>query len=371
MRLDHRHLDDVESLPQGADLPLEQFPQPWSGLCADWFALTASEQWDDRLLPPAAAQLYGLPLPQQMPRPGQVAAWTHREWIGWAVGHGFEEVPRSKHAYQYRHRLVPALLLSMSSSPGDFRWSMATATDLRFSVDQAVKRLAANLHVACLAVAANVERHPSTAARERLRLLRDELLKAGDRDTALRWVAEHGDLTWERFDLVEPDPEGVGAMRSAFACLDKEFSLSPRAALRRLGYAQEEAALIAKRLASSTASDLLPGDLRGDLEELLDRLREEAAAEEQAKAAERARRESVPVATEPVPAVPAVDLQAELRQDLRRRLEVLRAAAESVGRGAGELIDLIDRAALVDPDEVARLRAENAELKKKRRKPAR
>ena len=187
MRIDPRHLDDVETLPEGVDLPPEQIPEPWRHITDDWYGMTAAESWDDRLLPPAAAAIFGLPMTHQMPRPGAVASWTHREWIGWATAHGFEEVPRSKHAYQYRHRLASWLLLSMSSSPGDHRWSMATATDLRFSVDAAIKRLGANLYIAVQVMATNTERHPSAAARERLRLLRQVLTEAStDRDAALR-----------------------------------------------------------------------------------------------------------------------------------------------------------------------------------------
>ncbi len=366
MRIGDRHLDDVEALPEGADLPVEQMEDPWYGICVDWFEATAAEQWDDLLLPPAAATIYGLPMPEQMPRPGQVAGWTHREWIGWAVAHGFEEVPRSKHAYQYRHRLAPALLLSMSSSPGDFRWSMATATDLRFAVDAMIKKLAANLYIAVQIVAANVERHPSGGARERLRLLRRELLAASDRETALRWVAEHGDLTWDRFDLVEPDAEAVGAIRAAVAALQKDFDLSPRAALRRLGYGQDEAALLAKRLSSSTVSDLLPGDLVEHLEELVDRLREERASEEAAKEALRAARP----ADAPVPAVEAasaVDPMALARQDLRKRLETLRAAAaeaaQAYDRALTGTIAAVEGMVLAPTEEVERLRQENAELR--------
>ncbi|MBA3845831.1 MAG: hypothetical protein H0X45_04180, partial [Planctomycetes bacterium] len=287
MRIDQRMLEDIESLPQGVDLPLERVPEPWAGICADWFDLTASEKFDDRLLPPAAAAMYGLPLPEHMPRPGAVASWDHREWIGWATANGFEEVPRSKHAYQYRHRLAPWLLLSMSSSPGDHRWAMATATDLRFAVGAAINRLGANLYVAIQAVSANTDRHPSAAARERLRLLRTMLVENRDRDAALRWVAVNGDVPWELFDRVEPDAVLVGEIRALFATLQKEFDLSPRAVLRRAGYDQDEAALLAKRLSGTTAGDVLPGDLQAEVGELLDRLREERDAAERAKQAAR------------------------------------------------------------------------------------
>ncbi|MBA3684832.1 MAG: hypothetical protein H0W72_06275 [Planctomycetes bacterium] len=364
MRIDHRHLDDIESLPAGVDVPLEQIAEPWRSLAADWFSLTATEQWDDLLLPPAAAGIYGLPMPSDMPRPGTVAAWTHREWIGWATGRGFEEVPRSKHAYQYRHRLAPWLLLSMSSSPGDHRWSMATATDMRFAVDAAIKRLGANLYIAVQVVATNTERHPSSAARERLRLLRAALLDAStDRDAALRWVAVHGDATWDHFDLVAPDPEMVGAVRALFGTLAKEFDCSPRAALRRLGHDAETAALLSKRLSGSTSSDLLPGDLQESLEDLVDGLREERGSLERAKDAARAARPGEDLgATIQPSATASVDPAAELRQDLRRRLEVLRASADAVARAAADVIAGIEAAALSTPDDLERLRSENAEL---------
>src|ERR1700746_1250343 len=99
MRIDQRQLDDIETLPQGVEIPLERIAEPWQGICADWFDLTSSEQWDDRLLPPAAAAIYGVPLPERMPRPGAVAGWTHREWIGWATGKGLEEGARSEEDY--------------------------------------------------------------------------------------------------------------------------------------------------------------------------------------------------------------------------------------------------------------------------------
>jgi len=367
MRIDPRHLDDVETLPEGVDLPPEQLAEPWRHIADDWYGMTAAETWDDRLLPPAAAAIFGLPMAHQMPRPGAVASWTHREWIGWATAHGFEEVPRSKHAYQYRHRLAPWLLLSMSSSPGDHRWSMATATDLRFSVDAAIKRLGANLSIAVQVMATNTDRHPSAAARERLRLLRQVLAEAStDREAALRWVATHGDVTWEHFDRIEPDAETVGAIRALFTTLQKEFDLSPRAALRRLGHDQDEAALISKRV--SSASDLLPGDLLESLEELVDRLREEHAAFERDKDALRAARPGEEIATPGSPETPPADPAVELRQELRRRLEVLRAAADeaakAIQRASAEAIALVENAALSPPDEVERLRAENAELRR-------
>lgn len=385
MRITAQHLDDAEKIPQGADLPLDHLPDSWAAICDQWFASIATDQWDDRLLAPAAAALYGLPMPEQMPRPGAVAAWTHREWIGWAVGHGFEEVPRSKHAYQYRHRLVPWLLLSMSSSPGDHRWSMATATDMRFAVDMAVKRLAANAYIACQVVGANVERHPSTAARERLRLLRHALITAGtDRESALRYIAVHGDLTWERFDLVEPDAEIVAEIRTAAAALQKEFDLSPRAALRRIGYDQDEAALLAKRLAANAGSDLLPGDLLDALEELIDRLREERAAYEHAK--ERLRDGRPADLPEAAPSIPQEDPAATERLELRRLLEVLRVttgqAAAAIEQAAVAATVALERAAL-SPDtrvlqeenerlrgELAAVRAELAALQAKPRSRA-
>ena len=63
MRIGDRHLDDVEALPEGADLPLEQVPVPWQRLCGDWFAATEAEQWDDLLLPPAAALIFSCTCP--------------------------------------------------------------------------------------------------------------------------------------------------------------------------------------------------------------------------------------------------------------------------------------------------------------------
>jgi hypothetical protein len=369
MRIDQRHLEDVESLPEGVDLPLEKIAEPWQGICGDWFAYTATETWDDRLLPPAASAVYGIPLPEHMPRPGAVAGWTHREWIGWAVAHGFEEVPRSKHAYQYRHRLAPWLLLSMSSSPGDFRWSMATATDFRFAVGAAINRLGANLYIAVQAVSTNIDRHPSAAARERLRLLRTVLMAEKDRDSALRWVALNGDLTWEAFDRVEADAETVANVRSLFATLQREFDLSPRAALRRCGYEQEEAALLAKRLAGNAPSDLLPGDLESELEELLDRLREERDNIERAKEAARASREGEPEAAAPAPREPESPdaREAATRHELRHKLETVRAAAAeavaAVERAANEAIAAAEAAVLAPGDELERLRRENAELR--------
>jgi hypothetical protein len=241
---------------------------------------------------------------------------------------------------------------------------MATATDMRFAVDMAVKRLAANAYIACQVVGANVERHPSTAARERLRLLRHELITAGtDRESALRYVAEHGDLTWERFDLVEPDAEIVAAIRTTAAALQKEFDLSPRAALRRIGYDQDEAALLAKRLAANAGSDLLPGDLLPALEELLDRLREEHAAHEAAK--ERLREGRPTDLPESAPAAPGADPAAAERLELRRLLEVLRVttgqAAAAIEQAAVAATTAVERAAL-SPDARA-LQEENERLR--------
>lgn len=368
MRIGPRHLEDVDSLPKDAEVPLERIAEPWQSICADWFDLTAAEQWDDRLLPLAAASIFGVPLPETMPRPGAVAGWTHREWIGWASAHGFEEVPRSKHAYQYRHRLVPSLLLSMSSSPGDHRWSMATATDFRFAVGAALNRLGANLHVAVQVASMNIDRHPSTAARDRLRVLRTVLSGLTDRDAALRWVAEHGDLTWEQFDLVDADAQLVGDIRALFATLTREFDCSPRQALRRIGYEQEAAALLAKRLAGSAPSDLLPGDLQAELTELLDRLREERAAEEQAKAAASALRPAEATPTAERASAETVDERASAtRHELRRKLETLRAAAaealRAVDAAAADAAAYAEQTVLAPAAELERLRAENAELR--------
>lgn len=370
MRIDRKHLEDVESLPEGVDLPLERVEEPWRRICEEWFQLTAAEQWDDRLLPPAAAAIYGVPLPEHMPRPGMVAGWTHREWIGWATAHGFEEVPRSKHAYQYRHRCVPWLLLSMSSSPGDFRWSMATATDFRFAVGAAINRLGANLYVAVQSVSTNTDRHPSAAARERLRLLRTALVAASsDRDAALRWIALNGDLTWEMFDQVEPDAEMVGAVRGLLATLGREFDVSPRAALRRCGYDQDAAALLAKRMAGSTVSDLLPGDLEAELSELLDRLREERDSLEKAKDIARAARPAEDLGAQSAPAeIETPDVRAAAtRHALRAKLETLRAAAseaaQAIERAANDAVAAAESAVLAPGEELVRLRVENAELK--------
>ena len=129
---------------------------------------------------------------------------------------------------------------------------------------------------------------------------------------------------------------------------------------------QDEAALISKRVSSS--SDLLPGDLLESLEDLVDRLREEGAASERAKDALRAARPGEEIATPGSPETPPADPAVELRQELRRRLEVLRAAADeaakAIQRASADAIALVENAALSPPDEVERLRAENAELRR-------
>jgi hypothetical protein len=371
MRIDHRHLDDVESLPQDCFLPPEQMAEPWAGICNHWFQLTDGDDWDDRRLPGAASVIYGIPLPEQMPRPGQVAGWTHREWIGWATAHGFEEVPRSKHAYQYRHRLAPFLLLSMSSSPGDFRWSMATATDFRFAVLSALGRLGGNLYVAVMTVACAIERHPSTAARERLRLLRQDLLRHQDADAALLAVASQGDIAWESFNRIEPDADTVARIRALVGTLQQTFALSPRAALRRCGYGQDEAALLAKRLAASAASDLLPGELELQLQDLVDDLADERDHAEQAEELARQRREAEAAGSEPpAPAAPAPvepSREAAARLGLRRALEGLRVrAAEAerlVEQAAAEAAAALEASALAPAEELERLRGEIAALR--------
>ena len=260
---------------------------------------------------------------------------------------------------------APWVLLSMSSSPGDHRWSMATATDLRFSIDAARKRLGANLHVATLIVSTAVERHPSSAARERLVALKRFLTEATERDAALLLVANHGDVAWEQFDQVAYDANSVAEVRALFQALQSEFGLGAKAALRRTGIDQEEAALIAKRLSSTTVSDLLPGDLLPALGDLLDRLREEQAHAERAKEQQRAAREEPAAA--PAPASIELPEIRAVRHELRLKLEQLRArtatALQDIDRAIAEVSATLEETALPNAEELERLRSENKALR--------
>jgi hypothetical protein len=115
-------------------------------------------------------------------------------------------------------------------------------------------------------------------------------------------------------------------------------------------------------------SDLLPGDLELELGELLDRLREERDSAERAKEAARAARPGEEIAAPSAATPESPDARAAAtRHELRRRLELIRAAAAeahaAIDRAVTDAIAAAEAAVLAPSDELERLKRENDELR--------
>ncbi|MFA6132403.1 MAG: hypothetical protein WC869_00150 [Phycisphaerae bacterium] len=80
------------------------------------------------------ATILDLPLPGEIPRPGQVSLWSFEQWKAWSAPFGFTKEDRSKHGLVVTHERLPALVISKASSPGDIRSGLNLGAEVRRTI---------------------------------------------------------------------------------------------------------------------------------------------------------------------------------------------------------------------------------------------
>lgn len=76
----------------------------------------------------------GIPHPSDCPTPGDARQWKKDEWGEWADKNGFEYDGQATHSWNWRHKIVDTILISVAKTPGDWRTPMAVATQMRARV---------------------------------------------------------------------------------------------------------------------------------------------------------------------------------------------------------------------------------------------
>ena len=89
------------------------------------------ETGDQVAISEAMAKFLGLLPPSKYPRPGEASGYDQKQWSDWATSNGFNAAGKSKHAFSWKNDLIPSIILSISSTPGDFRAQMEVSKQVR------------------------------------------------------------------------------------------------------------------------------------------------------------------------------------------------------------------------------------------------
>jgi hypothetical protein len=241
----------------------------------------------------------------EVPQPGFVRGWSQRDWARWYEEHQFELQEQTAHSIQYRHARL-RIISGYPSSPGDWRWSMNHASDLRRFIRDAFENwsivLTATLRIIKL------EAEPQQVLRAFVQPLieQPELLAAALADAADRSRADHNALG---------SVVSVREVRSVLNKLESEFQLSYRASLHHLKFLKDESVESLVLLAKSHNSDVsVASCVVSGLRDLLELRRTLATAEREHKQAERDRERAEREAARTLATTPSGQLQTKITQ---------------------------------------------------------
>lgn len=176
----------------------------------------------------AAADAAGLPKYTELPRPGLVASWGINEWIDWGSSRGFKRGEDTTRSHIMEHATVPGLKLSYSKAGGDVRSMMNTCADFRKSCMSCYHGMAALLvQVIDLAISGD---HDSAQILANPAIIREFLRQGAANGNVARAVIP-------KF-ASNADNAAMAAIPGALRTLEKEFSISARAAFTNMGYAE-------------------------------------------------------------------------------------------------------------------------------------
>ena len=105
----------------------------------EWVYQAGKRPWEE--VRDELATFLGLPTYAELARPGEASGWGHLDFDRYLRQIGFEPDRQAAHSHVYNHTILPGWVTSFSSSPGDFRWTLATAKNIRHSYREAMSRL--------------------------------------------------------------------------------------------------------------------------------------------------------------------------------------------------------------------------------------
>jgi hypothetical protein len=103
------------------------------------------------------AKVFGLRPPSDLPRPGEVAHYEHRDWDRLASDFGLEVHAKTTHSHMFRHRIFRFIVLSPAGTSGDVRGAMNAMSDFRTSYRCEVANLLVAVDVALQDPASNLK----------------------------------------------------------------------------------------------------------------------------------------------------------------------------------------------------------------------
>lgn len=230
------------------------------------------------------APIVRLPKYSDVPRPGECADWSFRQWKEWAKRWDFEE-GEATHAFMLRHSL--GVIFSMSKTPGDPFSGMASCTQFR-------RQLATVLDNFALVVVNLIDQtisgqNPDAPVDESPSAFLDWLLAAVIKNQPNKgYLLNLG----AKSVASDADREAWSAIPGVLKTIDKEFGVSPRQALSAVNVGSPDSLLMCMRDSSYRAyprAGIILIELRAIIDE--NRARRKGAADMKA-AARKAEREA-------------------------------------------------------------------------------
>ena len=267
----------------------------------------------------------------ELPTPGTARGWSTKDWTRWFDDHGFEQQPQSAHSYPFYHPRL-CLTTSIPTTPGDWRWSMNQASDIRRSVRVAFDAWEP-IFISALTTLADLQ-GPVNGDPDPLSFLRV---------LATRYIGNREDFSQALEQALQDGKERGGAtakvtvreVRSVLNKLETEFGASYRASLQLIGVDANtiESLLL---LIRGPQDCLVSAFLLSMLRDVLDTKRALAAAEREHKQAERERERAEREATKAAATTPAGQLRAQVTMMrnalLSNHANAARQLAEAVTR---------------------------------------
>lgn len=229
------------------------------------------------------ADYFGLPKCDQIPRPGEVRMWSFDEWADWGRPFGFEEIDQSKHNRRLQHPLLPAIMLAMAGTPGDWRSAMNCAAEFR-----------RDYRAALVSLTYGLVGFASTGGDTTFQLLQG-MSDASACAVLSSKIIERGGMPLASMmdgarESKPIEPAEVGRL---LRVIEKEMHLSPRQVLRdRLKMPGDQVDRLLMAIKQNIPMGGAIEALEEDLKDLMEAERDRERAEKEAKRAEREARDA-------------------------------------------------------------------------------
>lgn len=217
----------------------------------------------------------------QFPGPSLTRAWGHDEWRAWAKDHDFIEDPQERtHSHNFTYAVFP-LTFGIAKTTGDWRSSMAVATDLRKKARAWFYNL---ISIATMLTNPNHAECPKSITEQTTML---QFLRKIVRDSsALGRIMNI--LSEDKGDKSELMADTSMRLKGTLERIQQEFGISNKQVLMRCELDEETATKLLDRM-RIVGNTQIPAMLPGLAKDLLDNLR---AQDEEIKAQKRKEREA-------------------------------------------------------------------------------